>query len=132
MPTRTIANVEELKALVGQEVGVSDWFIVSQSLSDGLAELSQDRQWIHCDVERAKRESPAGGTIAHGFLTMALLSHLKAQAVKVEGFKVSLNYGFNRVRFPAPVPAGSRVRLHRTLQSGEDVPGGAQAAWAGT
>ena len=132
MPTRTIANVDELKALVGQEVGVSDWFLVSQALIDNFAELTQDRQWIHCDVERARMESPSGGTIAHGFLTMALLSHLKAQAVKLDGFKMSINYGFNRVRFPAPVPAGARIRLHSALQGVEEVPGGVQVVWAVT
>src|SRR5581483_25065 len=96
MPPRHIAGVDELKSRLGQEVGVSDWFTVSQALIDGFAELTHDRQWIHCDVERARQESPAGGTIAHGFLTMALLSHLKAQAVKIDGFKMSINYGFNR------------------------------------
>ena len=130
MPARHIASVEELKSLVGQEVGVSEWLVVSQALIDAFAELTKDWQWIHCDVERARKESPTGGTIAHGFLTMALLSHLKAQAVKLDGFKMSINYGFNRVRFPAPVPAGARVRLRSTLQGVEDVPGGVQVVWA--
>ena len=133
MPVRVIAGVDELKKLVGQEVGVSDWFGISQALIDAFAELTQDWQWIHCDPMRAKKESPVGQTIAHGFLTMALLSHLKAQVAKVEGdFKMSLNYGFNRVRFPAPVPAGSRIRLRSTLLSVDDVPGGTQLAWGVT
>lgn len=132
MPTRTIAGPEELKTLVGQEVGVSDWFTVSQALIDGFAKLTHDRQWIHCDVDRARKESPSGGTIAHGFLTMALLSHLKAQAVKIDGFRMSINYGFNRVRFPAPVPAGARIRLRSTLQNVDDVPGGVQVTWGVT
>lgn len=130
MAARVIAGADELKALVGQEVGVSDWFLVSQPLIDRFAEVTQDWQWIHCDAERAKAESPTGQTIAHGFLTMSLLSHLKAQAVKLDGFKMSINYGFNRVRFPAPVPAGSRIRLHSTLQSADEVAGGIQVAWA--
>ena len=132
MPVRTIAGADELKSLIGQEVGISDWFTVPQSLIDAFAELTHDRQWIHCDVERAQKESPSGGTIAHGFLTMALLSHLKSQAVKIDGFKMSINYGFNRVRFPAPVPAGARVRLRSTLQGVEEVPGGVQVVWAVT
>ncbi len=133
MPARVLANIEELKGLIGQEIGVSDWFAVSQTLIDAFAELTQDWQWIHCDPERTKKESPLGQTIAHGFLTMALLSHLKAQVVKIGGdVKSSINYGFNRVRFPAPVPAGSRIRLRSTLQSVEDVPGGVQVAWGVT
>ena len=133
MPTRVIAGVAELKSLVGQEIGVSDWFVISQSLIDAFAELTKDWQWIHCDPDRAKKESPVGQTIAHGFLTMALLSHLKAQVAKIDGdFKMSLNYGFNRVRFPAPVPSGSRIRLHSTLQSVHDVHGGIQVCWAVT
>ena len=130
MATRVIAGVDELKGLVGQEIGVSDWFVVSQTLIDAFAQLTEDWQWIHCDPERAAKESPQARTIAHGFLTMALLSHLKAQAVHIAGdFKMSLNYGFNRVRFPAPVPAGARIRLHSTLQAVEDVPGGIQVTW---
>ena len=85
MPTRVIAGVAELKSLVGQEIGVSDWFEISQSLIDAFAELTHDWQWIHCDADRAKKDSPVGQTIAHGFLTMALLSHLKAQVAKIEG-----------------------------------------------
>jgi acyl dehydratase len=130
MPTRVIAGIEELRRLVGQPVGVSEWFLVSQSLIDGFAEITQDRQWIHIDPVRAKTESPLGGTVAHGFLTMALLTHLQMQAVRIEGdFKMLINYGFNRVRFSAPVPAGTRIRLHSTLASIEDLPGAVQVAW---
>jgi acyl dehydratase len=130
MSTRLIAGIEELRTLVGQPVGVSDWFQVSQSLIDGFAEITQDRQWIHIDPVRAKSESPLGGTIAHGFLTMALLTHLQMQAVRIDGdFKMLINYGFNRVRFSAPVPAGSRIRLHSTLAAVEDLPGAVQLAW---
>jgi acyl dehydratase len=131
MPTRVINEIAELKRLIGQEVGLSDWIVISQALIDAFADVTQDRQWIHCDVVRATAESPVGGTIAHGFLTLALLTPLKMQAVKIEGdFKMSLNYGFNRVRFPAPVPAGARIRLRSTLASVEDIAGGVQVTWS--
>jgi acyl dehydratase len=130
MPTRVIAGVEELRGLIGQPVGQSDWFLVSQAQVDAFAEVTQDRQWIHCDPVRAQQESPFRGTIAHGFLTMALLSHLQTQAVKIEGdFKMLVNYGFNRVRFSAPVPVGARIRLNSSLLAVEDVPGAIQVTW---
>ena len=120
-----------MPGLVGQEVGLSDWYLVSQSLIDAFAEVTHDHQWIHCDPGRAKAESPLGGPIAHGFLTLSLLTHLKMQAVRIEGaFKMSVNYGFNRVRFPAPVPAGARIRLRSALQSVEDISRGIQVTWA--
>jgi acyl dehydratase len=130
MPPRVISSIEELKNLVGQEVGSSDWFQITQSRIDRFAEATEDRQWIHVDVERAQKESPFGTTIAHGFLTLSLISHLASQAVRVSGnFKMGINYGLNRVRFPAPVPAGSRIRARFSPQSVEDVPGGIQIIW---
>jgi len=130
MPPRTISDVAQLREFVGQEVGVSDWLEVSQGMIDAFAEVTRDRQWIHLDVERAKRESPFGGTIAHGFLTLSLLSHLHSQAVRVEGGqKMSINYGLNRVRFPHPVRSGSRVRGHSAVHAIEDFPGGIQITW---
>jgi acyl dehydratase len=130
LPPRIIESLTELRELVGQEVGVSDWVVVPQSLIDAFAELSRDRQWIHLDVERAKTESPYGTTIAHGFLTLALLTHLHSQAVQVRaGFHRAINYGLNRVRFPAPVRAGSRIRAHSTLEALEDLPQGIQLTW---
>jgi acyl dehydratase len=91
----------------------------------------EDRQWIHCDPVRARAESPYGSTIAHGYLTLSLLSHLLSQAVRVSGpFSRVINYGLNRVRFPAAVPAGSRIRARCTLQSAEEVPGGIQVTWS--
>lgn len=130
MPPRIISSIEELKSLVGQEVGSSDWFQITQSRIDSFAEVTEDRQWIHVDAERAKRESPFGTTIAHGFLTLSLISHLASQAVRVSGnYKMGINYGLNRVRFPAPVPAGSRLRARFALQSVEDVTGGIQIIW---
>lgn len=130
MPQRVI-DVAELPGLVGQVVGVSDWFTVTQERINAFAEVTEDRQWIHCDADRARAESPYGTTIAHGFLTLSLLSHLLAQAVRVNGpFSRIINYGLNRVRFPAAVPAGGRVRARCTLQAAEPVPGGLQVTWA--
>jgi acyl dehydratase len=130
MALRVIDGIEELRSLVGQEVGQSDWLEVTQPLIDDFAAASGDRQWIHVDPERAKRESPFGCTIAHGFLTLSLLSRLASQAVQVQGnFKMGINYGLNRVRFPAPVPVGSRIRARFTLQSIEALPDCAQVIW---
>jgi acyl dehydratase len=132
MPQRVIDGAE-LRGLVGQEVGVSDWFTVTQERINAFAEVTEDRQWIHCDPARARAESPYGTTIAHGYLTLALLSHLLAQAVRLGGpFSRTINYGVNRVRFPAAVPAGARVRARCTLQAAEEIPGGLQVAWAVT
>jgi acyl dehydratase len=133
MPQRIIDGVAELRGLVGQEVGVSDWFPVTQERINAFAEVIEDRQWIHCDADRARAESPYGTTIAHGYLTLSLLSHLLAQAVRVRGpFSHSINYGLNRVRFPAAVPAGGRIRARFTLRAAEDVLGGLQLIWAVT
>lgn len=108
---RVINGLEELKQLTGQEVGVSDWIEVSQDLIDKFADLTGDDQWIHVDVERAKKETPFGSTIAHGFLTVSLLSQMSRKTLEVRGnFKMRINYGFNRLRFVSPVLAGSRVR----------------------
>ncbi len=126
MPT-----IDELRNQVGREVGVSGWTEITQRDIDLFAEASRDRQWIHVDTARARRELPGGRTLAHGFLTLALLSRLSREAVDVEGeFRMRLNYGLNRVRFPAPVPAGSRVRARFTLAAIEDLPGGVQITWS--
>jgi len=133
MAQRIIEGIEELKSLVGQEAAVSDWFEVAQSRINDFADATQDHQWIHVDVERAKTDSPFHATIAHGFLTLSLLPHLAAQAFKVQGdFKMGINYGLNRLRFVSPVPAGSRVRARFTLQSVEEVAGGIQLTWSVT
>jgi acyl dehydratase len=130
MPQRVIDGVEELQGLVGQEVGVSDWFTLTQERINAFAEVTEDRQWIHCDAERARAESPYGTTIAHGYLTLSLLSHLLSQAVRVRGpFNRIINYGLNRVRFPAALSAGGRIRARCTLQAAEEVPGGLQVVW---
>ncbi len=133
MNQRIINSLEELRGLVGQEVVVGDWFVVTQKLIDTFAEVMDDHQWIHTDVERARKELPQGRTIAHGFLTLSLISRLLRQALvlKVE-FKQGINYGFNRIRFPAPVPSDSEIRVRCTLLNVEEIPGGIQVTWAVT
>lgn len=127
---REIATLEELKSLAGQEVAVSDWIEVSQEQVNRFADATGDHQWIHVDVERAARELPFGGTVAHGFLTLALLPRLLGSAISLGAdVKMLLNYGLNRVRFPAPLPVGRSVRGVIVLRSVEDIPGGAQLAW---
>jgi acyl dehydratase len=128
---RIIETVEELRSLIGQEVAVGEWFTVEQSRIDAFADATGDHQWIHQDVERAQTESPFGRTIAHGFLTLSLLSYLSHECFEIRGdFKMRINYGLNRVRFPAPVLAGSRIRPRFTLQSLEAFDEGYQAVWA--
>ncbi len=118
MPNPRVVNgLDELRALVGQEVGASDWLTVTQDMINRFADATDDHQWIHVDVERAKRESQFGGTIAHGFLTVSLLPRLSQEAMEVRGdFKMRVNYGFNRLRFVSPVPAGARIRARFTAQ----------------
>jgi acyl dehydratase len=114
---RVINGLDELRTLTGQEVGASDWLTVTQEMIDRFADVTDDHQWIHVDVERAKRESQFGTTIAHGFLTVSLLPSLSQQAMNVRGdFKMRVNYGFNRLRFVSPVPAGARIRARFTAQ----------------
>lgn len=124
-----VESVEKLGELVGQEVALSEWLEVSQERINQFAEATEDRQWIHIDPERAARESPFRGTIAHGFLTLSLLSELMRLAVSVGDMRMGLNYGLNRVRFVSPVPAGSRIRGRFTLSALEEIKGGAQATW---
>lgn len=126
---REIASLAQLKELIGQEVAVSDWTVITQERVNQFAEATGDMQWIHVDVERSKKESPFGGPVAHGFLTLSLLPKLMADAVSMPDVKMGVNYGLNKVRFPAPVPVGSRLRARMTLQAVEDIPGGAQVTW---
>ncbi|MBO3751456.1 MaoC family dehydratase [Streptosporangiaceae bacterium NEAU-GS5] len=122
----TIANgLAEIKALAGQDLGHSSWVEVPQARIDAFAEATGDHQWIHTDPERAK-EGPFGGTIAHGYLTLALLIPMWSEILEIKGVGMAINYGLNRVRFPAPVPSGSRIRLKATLSEVTDVPGGVQ------
>ena len=115
---RVIEGLDELRSLVGQEAGVSDWLTVTQDMINRFADLTNDHQWIHVDVDRAARESRFGTTVAHGFLTVSLLSQLMHQAVEVRGdYKMLINYGFNRLRFVSPVPSNSRIRARLTVKA---------------
>jgi acyl dehydratase len=126
-------TLDDLRTQVGKEIGVSAWREVTQSQIDRFAEITGDRQWIHVDQDRARRESPYGTTIAHGFLTVALLSQLINEAVEIDGdFKLRVNYGFNRLRFTGAVPSGARIRGRFTLHSIKEVEGGVEIAWLST
>jgi len=122
---RTITGMDELKLAEGEELGTSDWHEVTQADVDAFADVTGDHQWIHVDPERA-RETPFGGTIAHGYYTLSLAPMLSEQIVRLDGFAFAVNYGLNKVRFPAPLPVGSKVRLRGKLSNLEEVPGGAQ------
>jgi acyl dehydratase len=124
---KIISGLDELRTYVGKEIGVSNWCEVSQEMINAFADATGDHQWIHVDVARARQESPYGGPIAHGFLTLSLTPKLMWEVYKVDGVKMGVNYGVNKVRFPAPVPAGSRVRAHVKLLELQDIEGGAQA-----
>ena len=120
MPVTQIESIAALRDHVGQEVAVSGWFEVTQERINQFAESTEDRQWIHVDPERAARESPFKETIAHGFLTLSLLSELGKRAMSVGGVRMGLNYGLNRVRFVSPVPAGARIHGRFTLAAVEE------------
>ncbi len=125
--TTTIDGVDKLGAMVGEHLGYSDWVIVDQARIDRFADATEDHQWIHVDPERAAK-GPFGTTIAHGYLTLSLVPWLLAQVVRVEGVAFGVNYGCNKVRFPAPVPVDSEVRVGASVASVEDVEGGVQVA----
>jgi acyl dehydratase len=130
MPAATTTTLNELKRRLGQEIGRTEWMTVSQAEISAFAEATGDRQWIHVDPERGRRESPYGATIAHGFLTLSMLSRLLREAVQVNGIRMAVNYGLNRVRFPAPVLAGSKVRAEFTLASMKDFASGVEAVYS--
>ena len=121
----TITGLDEVKARVGEELGVSGWHPVTQQDINAFADVTGDHQFIHVDVERAK-QTPFGGTIAHGYYTLSLAPALQAEIFAMEGFAFAVNYGLNRVRFPSPLPVGSSVRMRAKLASVEDIAGGAQ------
>ncbi|MDP9135720.1 MAG: MaoC family dehydratase, partial [Actinomycetota bacterium] len=123
---RTITGLDELRAAAGETLGTSDWHEVTQDAIDAFADATGDHQWIHVDVERAK-QTPFAGTIAHGYYTLALAPMLTAQVMALDGFAFALNYGVNRVRFPAAVPSGGRVRGRFRVLSTEDASGGERA-----
>ncbi|HEX8648259.1 MAG TPA: MaoC family dehydratase [Thermoleophilaceae bacterium] len=120
----TVNGIDELRALMGQEVGPTEWREVTQQDIDDFARLSGDDQWIHVDVERAKTESPFGTTVAHGNLTLSKIDGLRLDLIESKGFKLGVNYGWNKVRFPAPVPAGSKVRARAEVTAVDEVGGG--------
>ena len=124
--TSTTTTLAELAALKGTELGTSDWVEVTQERVNLFADATSDHQWIHVDVERAKAESPFGGPIAHGYLTLSLLIPMWSEVLVVTDVKMAVNYGLNKVRFPAPVPVGSKLRLVATLKDVEEVAGGLQ------
>ena len=125
-----IIDLEELRTLTGKEVGATSWLVVDQRMIDAFAEATGDRQWIHVDPERAQRESPYGAAIAHGFLTLSLLSHFMREAIQLPGnVRQTINYGLNRVRFPAPVHAGEKIRARVRLQSCRELPESVEAVF---
>lgn len=121
----------EFRAAAGRLLGSSGWILVDQARIDDFARATNDHQWIHVDRERA-RSGPFGGTIAHGLLTLSLVPGMNGEIYRVDGVRLLINYGYNRIRYPAPVPAGSRVRGTTTLVSVEEVPGGLQAVLSTT
>jgi acyl dehydratase len=120
----TVNGIDDLKSLMGKEVGPTEWREVTQEDIDTFARLSGDDQWIHVDVERAKTESPFGTTVAHGNLTLSMIDGLRRDLIESKGFKLGVNYGWNKVRFPAPVPAGSKVRAKAEVTDIDEVGGG--------
>jgi acyl dehydratase len=124
--TTTTTTLSELPALKGSELGTSDWIEVTQDRVNLFADATDDHQWIHVDAERAKAESPFGGPNAHGYLTLSLLSPMWSQVLTVTDSTMAVNYGLNKVRFPAPVPVGSKVRLTATLADVQEIKGGYQ------
>jgi acyl dehydratase len=125
MAKRTV-DFKDVKSFVGKELGVSEWHLVTQDEINKFADATHDHQWIHVDVERAKKESPFGGPVAHGYYTLSLAPYLLDQIWAVQGIKMGVNYGLNKLRFPSPVMIGKRVRARATLNNVEDVAGGMQ------
>ena len=124
-PQVTINGLDELKTKVGEEIGVSDWHEVTQEDVNAFADVTHDHQFIHVDPERAK-ETPFGGTIAHGYFTLSLAPKFSYELFSLDGVAFGVNYGLNKVRFPAPMPVGQKVRMRMKLADVEDIPGGAQ------
>ena len=131
MPALVLDTPDALKAYTGKEIGVSEWLVVRQERINQFAEATEDRQWIHIDSDRAKRESPFGSTIAHGFLTLSLISRLVKDVIRISGgARLTINYGLNRVRFPSPVREGARIRGRFALVSVQDSGEAQEAAFA--
>jgi acyl dehydratase len=133
MAPLVIEDVSALKSLAVREIGVTDWLVVTQERIQQFAEATEDRQWIHLDRERAKRESPYRETVAHGFLTLSLLSFLMKQVIQIKsGLRMAVNYGLNRVRFPSPVRADSKIRGRFSLAAVKELPKGIEAIFSVT
>lgn len=127
---QTFASIAELQAFMGREAGPGPWHEVTQQQVDLFADATGDHQWIHTDPQRARRESPFGGPVAHGFLTLSLLPMLTSEISRFEGVKARVNYGLNRVRFTGPVPVGARLRIRAVLGEVDQEPdGGVKVAW---
>ena len=131
MPPLVVENPHSLVRFVGREIATTEWFLLTQDRIQQFAETTEDRQWIHIDRERAQRDSPYGTTIAHGFFTLSLVSYFLQKAIQIgSGVRMSVNYGLNRVRFPSPVLAGSRIRARFTLQALKDIADGVEATFS--
>jgi acyl dehydratase len=125
---RTFTSLEEIADATGEEIGTTDWLTIDQQRVDAFADATDDHQWIHVDVERASA-GPFGGTIAHGYLTLSLLPRFGTEVLRLETPGAKLNYGLNKVRFPAPVPVGARIRAHAKVVDVVDVPAGTQVTF---
>jgi len=125
-------TIENLRHRIGEEIAVSEWLEIDQNRVNLFADATDDHQWIHVDVDRARRESPYGAPIAHGFLTLSLLARFSGELLRAEGVRLGLNYGLDKVRFISPVRVGDRVRARYTLRSLTDVDGGVQVSWTAT
>jgi acyl dehydratase len=132
MKATRFSGIDDARARTGQEIGISDWMLIDQDRVNAFAQVTGDQQWIHVDVERARRESPFGGPIAHGYLTVSLLAKFAGECMAVDGVRLAVNYGLNRVRFAAPVKVGSRIRARFVLAAVDDIEGGAQLQWQAT
>jgi acyl dehydratase len=131
MPPVVVEDVLSLKDYTGRDIAVTDWLLMTQERIDRFAEATDDRQWIHIDSERAQKESPYGATIAHGFLTLSLLSHFMKQAIHIRsGVRMAVNYGLNRVRFPSAVRAGSKIRARVTIMQLKELPDSFEATYS--
>lgn len=131
MPPVVVENVLSLKDYTGREIAVTDWLLMTQERIDGFAEATDDRQWIHVDSERAQKESPYGATIAHGFLTLSLLSRFTKQAIHIRnGVRIAVNYGLNRVRFPSAVRSGAKIRARVGLVGLKELPDSIEATYS--
>jgi acyl dehydratase len=128
-----IKNPQALKEMIGRELGVTEWFQITEERIRQFAEATEDRQWIHVNRDRANQESPYGTTIAHGFLTLSLMSHFVKEVIEIqEGVKLAVNYGLNRVRFPAPVPSNSRIRARIFLLAWKELADSIEATFTVT